>query len=164
MGTVMSRVAFAILAGVLPVLCACQYDPHAGRYTTQEPKDADLVGSYVLEKFFLPAQAGSNAPEIRVELRADGTFAAKNVPPWEFDYPEARFFSWLISGEGKWEKGKVGGRSDGKDLWGIYLRAAGDRFSPAGLTGNEPPYGLIFTLGDPDSGYALLLKRVDGAP
>ena len=31
---------------------------------------------------------------------------------------------------------------------------------PVGLTGKKPPFGLIFTLGDPDSGDAMMLARV----
>lgn len=155
----MRRVILGAFSAACALLSACQYDPHSHLYTTEEPKDADLAGTYTLEKFFLPTEAGTNAPAITVELRTDGTFVAKNVPRWQHDEPAAGFFATLISGEGRWKKGKVGGRSDGKDLWGVYLHAPDDRFLPAGLTGDKAPYGLIFGLGDPDGGYALLLKK-----
>jgi hypothetical protein len=31
----------------------------------------------------------------------------------------------------------------------------------AGFTGQEPPYGLIFTIGDPDRGRVMILRADD---
>ena len=44
-------------------------------------------------------------------------------------------------------------------IWGVYLRDPADKMMPADFTGKKPPYGLIFQLGDPDSGYAILMKK-----
>ncbi len=119
-----------------------------------------LVGTYVLEAFHLPRQVGSARPLVVVELHADGTFLASNVPPDEERGPGTNFFATLLSGAGRWEKGTVGTLDPGlKMIWGIYLRTTDNRFSPASFTGAKPPYGLIFTLGDPDSGHAVILKR-----
>lgn len=152
------RALLLILASV--AVAGCQYDPHAHLYTTVEPKTDDIVGTYVLEALHLPTEAGSARPIVTLELRADGTFAATNVPPWELTIPRPSFSASLLSGTGKWEKGTVGTLDPGqKQIWGVYLRAPDNRFHPATLTGKKPPYGLIFTLGDPDSGYAVILKR-----
>ena len=57
----------------------------------------------------------------------------------------------LLSVTGEWKIGKVGSvSSDGNDIksiWGIHFSGEIDS---AGLTGDKPPYGLIFTYGDPD--------------
>jgi len=141
-------------------LVGCQYDPHAHLYTTSEPKTEDIVGTYVLDAFHLPPEVGGARPEVVVELHADGTFAATNVPPWEFGWPGPEFFGSLLSGTGKWEKDTLGTLNPGhKSIWGVYLRTPDNRFHPANFTGRKPPYGLIFTLGDPDSGHAVILKR-----
>ena len=141
-------------------LAGCQYDPHASLYTTTEPKPQDIAGTYVLDTFHLPSEVGTARPQVVVELRADGTFAATNVPPWELREPGTNFFTSLVGGTGKWEKGSTGTLDPGqKTIWGVYLRTPDNRFHPANLTGGKPPYGLIFTLGDPDSGNAVILKR-----
>lgn len=150
---------------LLPVLCSlllvgCQRDPHANLYTTAEPRTEDMVGAYVLDALHLPSVARGGQPEIVVELRADGTFSAKNVPPWRVDPLDARFLASLVSGDGQWQKSPVGTRGpDGAEIWGVYLHTPDNRLHPAKLTGSRPPYGLIFTLGDPDGGHAVILSR-----
>ncbi len=152
------RNLFLILAAL--VLNGCQYDPHAHLYTTSEPKTQDVVGTYILDLFHLPPEAGSAHPDVVVELRADGTFAATNVPPWAIEAPSTNFFASLISGTGQWQKDILGTLDPGrKHIWGVRLQTSNSRFHPANLTGDKPPYGLIFTLGDPDSGHAVILKR-----
>jgi hypothetical protein len=85
---------------------------------------------------------------------------AINLPPWDFGEPDDTFLSAFQSGEGKWEKSEMGTLDPGsRKIWGVYLRMNDSQFHPANLTGDEPPYGLIFTLGDPDSGNAIILKR-----
>lgn len=141
-------------------LVGCQYDPHANLYTTSEPKAEDIVGTYVLDAFHLPPEVGSSRPDVRIELYADGTFTATNVPPLEFSTPGTNFFASLLTAAGKWEKDTLGTLDPGqKRIWGIYLRTSDSKIHPANFTGDKPPYGLIFTLGDPDSGHAVLLRR-----
>jgi len=98
-----------------------------------------------------------------IDLRADGSFTATNVPPWELDSPGMNFFSALVSGSGKWRIDSVGSIDDGsrplKTHWGVYLDSDTAKMMPAGLTGQKPPYGLIFTLGDPDSGDAMIFQK-----
>jgi hypothetical protein len=74
--------------------------------------------------------------------------------------PDKTFSSSLVSGTGKWEMDTIGTLDPGaKRIWGVYLRTPDNRFHAADFTGARPPYGLIFTLGDPDSGYAIILKK-----
>jgi hypothetical protein len=148
MRTFVFTVAVMILAG-------CQYDPHYGLYTTSEPKNADIVGTYILDCYDLPQEITIESCEIFVDLHSDGTFIASNVPPVQMDDPDKSFFSSLLSGTGKWQKSTIGA----DPIWGVYLHSPDNRFETAFFTGTKPPYGLIFTLGDPDSGYAVMLKR-----
>jgi hypothetical protein len=124
-------------------------------------------------------------PSVSIELRADGTFSATNVPPWDEDVDEG-FVAALVSGEGRWEKNPMGILDPGeRTIWGVALKTLEQaefrnrhaktlanlkkgevfrdfpkaKFSGAALTGQKPPYGLIFTLGDPDSGHVIVLKR-----
>jgi hypothetical protein len=140
------------------VLAGCQHDPHAHLYTTTEPKNEDVVGVYVLDQFHLSLEAGTAHPDVKVELRADGTFTATNVPPSKIETIDKTFFHSLQSGSGKWEKAQTG-MLDSKTIWGVNLNTPDNRFYPASFTGDKPPYGMIFTLGDPDSGDAIILKR-----
>ena len=147
------------------VLNGCQYDPHAHLYTTDKPETTNVVGSYVLTSQTL-TPGGLTALRGRtcsLELRADGTFIATNVPPWQEGFPPTNFFDTLISGSGTWRIDSVGSVDDGrkplKIHWGVYLDSPAAKFAAVGLTSPKPPYGLIYTLGDPDSGEALILER-----
>ena len=140
---------------------SCQYDPNANLLTTTEPKEVDIAGTYILDHYNLPDNRSLSKTDIRVELRSDGTFTAINLPPWKLGDPDDEFFSNFKSGEGRWEKSVMGRLDPGsKKIWGVYLRTKGSQFHPADFTGDEPPYGLIFTLGDPDSGNAIILKNL----
>ena len=141
------------------LITACQYDPHANLLTITKPNRDDIVGTYVTDRLDMPPGL-TRTVDITVELHADGTFTATNVPPWKLDDPKDDFFSTLLSGTGRWELATMGQLDPGAHpLWGVYLRDGANRMAPAHLTGTEAPYGLIFELGDPDEGYAILLKR-----
>jgi len=147
------------------VLNGCQYDPYAHLYTTDKPETTNVVGSYVLTSQTL-IPGGLTALRGRtgsIELRADGTFIATNVPPRQDGFPPTNFLDPLISGSGTWRIGSVGSVDDGrrplKTHWGVYLDSPAAKLASVGLTSPKPPYGLIYTLGDPDSGEALILER-----
>lgn len=42
---------------------------------------------------------------------------------------------------------------------GVSLKSDDADLDSSGLTGRKPPYGLIYTLGDPDSGKAMIFER-----
>lgn len=139
---------------------SCQYDPHGHLYTTTEPAAKDIIGTYMLERYDLPSVTTIKHTPVRLELHADSTFTATNIPPWELEIPDDGFFSSLLSGTGRWEISTLGMVDPGaKPIWGIYLRSKEHDFHPADFTGEGPPYGLIFILGDPDSGNAVILRK-----
>ncbi len=162
----MRSIFFAAL--VLPLLaCACQYDPYAYLFTTEKPKAEDLVGTFLLKEQTLAAGGLSvlEGKQARIELHADGTFTASDFPHWR-TAKGAYEFDEFQAITGKWEIGRVGGVSNGvdqvKDAWGIYIRDTipdqGSTFY-TNFTGNKPPYGLIFTYGDPDSGAVMIFEK-----
>jgi hypothetical protein len=143
----------------------CQYDPHAHLYTTEKPQSEDIAGHYMLASQTVTRDGLSvlHCKPCEIELRPDGTFTATSVPPWELGSPGTNFFSTLLSGSGTWRIDSVGGVDDGsrpiKTHWGVYLDSHKAKMQPVGLMGHKPPYGLIFTFGDPDSGDAMILER-----
>lgn len=164
----------SILLLLFFVMIGCQYDPHAHLLTLEEPSREDVIGTYVVDYFSLPSELAGKSCEITVELRADGSFSASNIPPWRGDIPDAGFFNSLLNGTGRWEIDKMGTLNPREHtIWGIYLRNDTKKpstapdveddlnrlMSPASFTGQKPPYGLIFQLGDPDRGYAILMKK-----
>jgi len=99
-----------------------------------------------------------------VELASDGSFVAANVPPSSpLADVDGHIFSKLLGGSGRWRIDAVGGIDNGlaheKTHWGVYLDSPTANIRPAGLTGTKFPYGLVFNLGDPDSGKAMILER-----
>jgi len=157
----------SILAFLTLLLLAqgCQYDPHANPYTTEKPQPRDVVGRYTLisQTATRDGLAALQGKPCVIDLRADGTFIATNVPPWELGSPGTNFFGALLTGSGTWRIDSVGSIDDGsrpmKTHWGVYLDCQAAKMKPVGLTGKKPPFGLIFTLGDPDSGDAMILER-----
>jgi hypothetical protein len=101
-------------------------------------------------------------PSCIVRLNADGTFEAVNVPPWDVDTLGRDLVERLLSGSGTWRIDSVGAVDNGwssRRVWGVYLDSPTVKLAPAHLTGQRSPYGLIFSLGDPDAGEALILSR-----
>jgi hypothetical protein len=154
-----------LLLGVMLLTLGCQYDPHARLYTTEKPQAEDVVGVYTLARQTVTRDglAVLRGQPCNVDLRPGGEFTATNVPPWLFGSPGTNFFSTLLTGSGKWRIDRVGSIDNGggsvQTQWGVYLDSPAAKFSPVGLTGQKAPYGLIFTLGDPDSGEAMILER-----
>lgn len=157
MRTLLCLVAIALLQG-------CQYDPYAHTFTTEKPQTNAVVGRYVLKDQTVVG-GGLSAMQGRpcvVELAADGTFVATNVPPFVFGAPPMTSLSSLVSGRGTWQLDSVGGVDNGagkiKTHWGAHLDSQSPQIQSPGFTGDKPPYGLIFTIGDPDSGTVMILE------
>jgi hypothetical protein len=146
---------------------SCQYDPHAHLYTTRKPSPQDLVGRYKLKWQTVTGDGllafGGKLPV--VELFADGSFTATNLPPGgpQISVLDRDFWRTLLNGSGHWRVDAVGGIDNGfgreEIHWGVYLESVAAPLHPAGLTGTKLPYGLIFTLGDPDLGEAMFFER-----
>jgi hypothetical protein len=158
-------VRFTTLLPLVLVPAACQFDPHAHLYTTVKPRPADVHGIYRLTAQTVTPDGLSalRGKSCDIELHEDGTFLARHVPPASVDGLTPGFFSRLVSAEGRWHIDRIGSIGDGsgssKTRWGIRLDSRSTAIWPAGLTGGKPPYGLIFTIGDPDSGHAMVLER-----
>jgi hypothetical protein len=141
--------------------CLCQYAPYANKLTTEQPGSTALIGAYVLT-----AQTLTNdgldflqGRQAKIQLFSDGTFSADDFPIWQETNTGAYVFDELDSADGNWSIEVVGGVSsnhgDLKPVWGISFSGA---IISAGLTGNQSPYGLIFTFGDPDSGRVMIFE------
>lgn len=48
------------------------------------------------------------------------------------------------------------GFGESETHWGVRLGSPPSAF--AGFTGDKPPYGLIFTIGDPDTGTVMIFN------
>jgi len=156
-----------VVLAVALILCGCQRNPYAHIFTTDKPEPSRVVGRYLLQDQTL-VSGGTTAMHGRtceVVLSADGTFAATNVPPFEFGAPEISSLDSLVSGSGRWRIESVGSIDNGfgkpKTHWGVRLGSVGHPLAFAGFTGQEAPYGLIFTIGDPDSGTVMILRVKD---
>ena len=152
-------------------LCGCQYDPHAGNYTTHEPTAEEIVGTYELDQIYMESySAGIGAkvtklsapPSIR--LLADGTFIAERFPCFSetrtgFEYK----FEDFRSINAKWSQTTVGSIGDGsgttKTHYGISVDVLPSHLSSFGFTGAKKVDGLIIGFGDPDSGDAITFKK-----
>ena len=153
----------ATWASLLLVLGACSYDPNAQLYTMTEPDPAEVAGRYVFDQESLPPDARGVYRESFVELRADGTFTAHELPmktlllcgAFEVDQMRQR-----ASGTGTWRVGGVGFVQPGnRQTFGVGLITDEPKLGPFRLTGDAPPYGAIFTFGDPDMGYCVRFGR-----
>jgi hypothetical protein len=154
-----------LFLSLLASLPGCQYDPYAHLFTTDKPKASDVVGRYTLTEQTVTAD-GLDALQGKpcfVKLRADGTFTAANIPPFEVDWADKTLFGKLVSGSGTWTIDGAGSVDNGwgtlKTHWGVRLFSKDAEMHTAGLIGGTPPYGLIFTLGDPDTGTVMILKK-----
>lgn len=153
---------------VLMFLAAgCQDDPYARLCTTEKPQTNDVVGRYTLKDQTIVlggAEAMKGRPCV-VELAADGTFTATNVPPFSPGSPPINSLKLLVSGSGTWRLESVGAVDDGsgqlKTHWGVRLDSVAPKLDAPGLTSNQPPYGLIYSIGDPDSGTVMLFERAN---
>jgi hypothetical protein len=161
------RVCIVSLAAFAFLMQSCQFDPYTDFYTTAKPVREDLVGRYRLTSQTVTAD-GLSAFEERpceVELRNDGSFTATNVPEWKHDSAGDDFFAQLRGDSGTWSVDSVGSIANGdqppKTHWGIILDSKSEERAPFGLTGSKPPFGLIFTVGDPDSGRALFFEKIE---
>lgn len=153
---------------LLGAAVGCQYDPFAHRYTTVKPKEADLFGTYLLDiqtadheiSEFRDSTGGIVFPMIK--LNTDGSFEAENLPVFESESMGATFMG-LVSVNGSWIVSTVGSIDNGSDNlkkhWGIYMPDLPRELRSAGLINNEPPYEIIFGVGDPDAGEAMVFKR-----
>ena len=149
----------SLLASIL-LAHGCQFDPNAHLYTAEKPRSSDVIGRYTLTSQTVVAGdlVALQGNVCSIDLQADGTFVATNVPPAQTDFPTPTFFTTLVDGAGTWKIERCGSVGS-LDVWGISLNSPTTPLESVGLTGTKSPYGLIYTLGDPDSGEAMIFER-----
>ncbi len=147
----------------LMAACLSQYDPYAHLLTTEKPNEVDVIGTYVLTEQTLTTNGLDflQGEPAKIEILPEGRFTAKNFPTWQ-ESPGGRYeFNQLITVDGTWKIEMVGGVYNGstdgnyKKVWGLDFSRTIDS---ASFTGDRPPYGLIFTYGDPDRGTVMIFR------
>jgi hypothetical protein len=148
---------------LVEVACLCQFDPFANRLTTVKPNAADVIGAYVLTEQTLTSDGLDflNGKLATIELLPNNTFEAHDFPVWQESVAGGYEFDQLISTNGNWVIQEVGGVSTGGDdikpVWGLNFSGI---IISASFTGNQSPYSLIFTFGDPDNGNVMIFEAV----
>lgn len=163
----MQKLNFLLSIFIIPIVISCQYDPYAHKYTTSEPNDYELIGSYVFEKqtidydlieFNDPVTKQLVIPKIKIN--PDGTYEVIHFPNFTTWNPT---FSGLISAKGEWVKTTIGsiggGSSDLKDHWGMHFKQLPKESQNVGLMNKEYPFKLIFGYGDPDEGNVMIFGK-----
>ncbi|MGC9367338.1 MAG: hypothetical protein ACP5FK_09920 [bacterium] len=141
------------------LLFKCQHDPYADRYLTEKPKKQDVVGFYQLTEQNITEENLDflEGKQSTIELYEDSTYQLVNYPDW-MNIDEQDSLPELITDSGTWYIDKVGsiyhGDDESEDAWGIRFSG----INSAHLTNNQPPYGLIFTYGDPDAGDVMIYE------
>lgn len=146
--------------------------PHFGEgdFATVEPKIEDLNGKYVPTEEtlkYIASQGGYDVNENRVFIRLlpNGDFVMQDIPDWwltDFGQPQG----CLINGEGQWDVVQH------QDWWELRFafppesNLCLEKYS-SGLTisvpivGDDKPYSLWFTVGDPDRGNAMIFQKFE---
>jgi hypothetical protein len=113
--------------------CGPSYEP---QFTMAQPQASNVVGCYTLKWKSV------------LNLAADGTFTATNVPPFVLPAPGSSTLSCLVTGSGTWRVEEIPpvrkAESSPQSRWGIALDSQGTAIRSPALIGN-PPYALLFT-------------------
>lgn len=141
----------------------CQYDPRAYEYATSRPTQS-IVGDYFLAAETVTFLKDKHYPPkaSHINLRSDSTFVINDIADLWNDFEEStRSFEsakgrWSIGKHQKWWALKL--NVDSIREYNSYKYRAGFRAS-AMLIGNQQPYILNFTIGDPDAGEALRFRQ-----
>jgi hypothetical protein len=125
-------------------------------FTRAEPAKADVVGKWALTSDSLKETKPSTSSTQELDLREDGSFSVVDLPT----SPDVAGASpkGLLSGSGVWHLDRD---QDGFTVWVINLDFASHHHrETVHLRHQRPPYLIHIFMGDPDSGRAMLLKRV----
>jgi hypothetical protein len=141
-----------LLAGAL--LFACRLPSlNQLNYTRTQPKNADLVGTWVLDKNSMQemkAKGGYNIPApTLLTLKNDSTFEFTNVPdPFGETHSKVQNYSGT---------GNVSRYAD-NGFWQINFRS-NPGIPSAQLIGQGPPYHIEIIIGDPDNSQSMVLIK-----
>jgi hypothetical protein len=142
---------FAILAAIL-ALVGCGRDPLGTIYTSQTPKVADLVGTYVAEADTVSAVFGGNRVTASISLRPNGELTISGMK----DLGLTQIDGSKVAGDGV--HGKMGlGRND--ENWIILVEGV-----EIWIVRDQAPYGLELICGKNGWERALRFERSRAAP
>jgi hypothetical protein len=143
---------------------ACQFDPFASEFTRVRPVERYLVGRYVPDaetRERLASQLNVKVPTTcELLVGQDGRFVVHDAPNCWFG-PAVDCAPEDVDFTGDWRLGQH------QKWWAVQLTARtingkpGAYGLPAMIRGDEPPYILHLTIGDPDSGNALAFELAE---
>ena len=141
-------------------LLACIGDPNLSSYTKTRPKEADLIGTYVPDKSTIKDMHDRGAystakARTSLTLRADGTFEMIDMPDW-WREPFGTSHGRLESDFGTW---RVAEHTPG-GWWELAVDFPKWGGTVIPLSGKNPPYVILFVLGDPDSSNSMSFVRL----
>ena len=131
-------------------------DPAELEFTRHPPIKADLIGAWTPTPSSIKEMRERGKYEIsrhELNLHADGSFSMTNMPDWWQD-PRGESGRGFKSGLGTW-----GIYNDHGD-WVVTLDFADHFRAMVHLRHQKPPYLMHVMLGDPDTGHAMLLEKV----
>lgn len=149
----------------LVFLTGCQHDPWADRFLTARPSEQEVVGTYLIDadsqrrNITLPQSRANFAVDHSAQIVLTGDHKAQFIHVPE-DYRGE--IACSVTGPGSWQLGK-------NDNFSV-VRASivneepnsacrGDFAYELKLYGKRPPYKLLVTIGDPDSGDAVQFEK-----
>ena len=135
--------------------------PHFWDFTGSEPKQSDLVGTYVVLKISGSPPSFHSTGNVRVILNSDHTASLSEIP--EYDgfgekllCPRFASGTWQLYGSGEWTvnfwPNKVGQAKTGVEECDVLN-------TPFWVLGHNAPYRLYLPIGDPDEDTGIEFRR-----
>jgi hypothetical protein len=157
------KLRLAALWVLLFAFAGCQFNPYADDLTTNHPSFKDIIGTYIFEKQTLVSiLKDKKAGAAKIVIYSDSTYRAINVA--DFEGKIGFQDNGIINKTGKWNIETVGGIANGSggvdNVWGIALTSMPENLQHIGFMGEKPPYKLIVTYGDPDTGAVMIFRKI----
>ena len=132
------------------------WDSYASSLTTNQPKQDEVVGSYLLTQQTITTNglAVLQGRQCELYLRPDGFFTVTNYPTWTNDQ-----FKSLISATGRWQCDTVGIVYSNQPVWGIRFSEGDHSMDLMSFTGSVAPYALLMTYSDPDENEVMIFNK-----
>lgn len=155
------RTLFAIFAVVLLFGCGRRSDgwrPETHTFTTTQPQQSDLSGSYILAQQTITTNGISALRDqpCQLDLQSDGTFSITNYPMWTETSDQKRITNFAFT-SGRWKCDTIGS-THGQPLWGIRFEAESHLLTTV-LAGSKTPYQLVMIYGDGDEGTEMIFEK-----
>ena len=153
------QVRFLVVTFATMAVFGCQGDPYSSSYTRNRPNEADLIGKWVPDEATLKnmrdkGRYNTNKTRTSLTLYSDGSFEMVDMPDWWRD-PFGKPHGVLQSDSGYW---KLKEHSPGS-WWEIDFDFPKWGGTTTALRRETPPFIIHFTLGDADSGDAMVFVR-----